>query len=185
MGGETVELRPARVEDLDTVLSVLDEAAGWLSSRGVEQWPDHFDPAWLGRQVARGDTWLAVAGGRALGTLEIAGHDPAWGGPPRRALHVHRLAVRRRAKGLGRLLLGWAAARAERQGCAWLRLDCVMGNGPLRRYYERLGFEHAGDTEVHGPPGDRAATGPPVWISLYQLPLGPGADPGPGRVTGR
>jgi predicted N-acetyltransferase YhbS len=140
LGDDTVALRRAQAGDLDAVLAVLNEAAGWLASRGVQQWPPRFDPAWLAGSVARGDAWLAEADGRAIGTVEFTRSDAAWGGRRGDSRYVHRLAVRREARGLGRLLLGWAGAEARRQECEWLRLDCVVGNAELRRYYERWGF---------------------------------------------
>ena len=57
---------------------------------------------------------------------------------------------------------------SARAGCARLRLDCVAHNAAVRRYYERLGFAHAGDVEVSGPPGDRSAEWPPVRVSRYE-----------------
>ena len=47
---------PAEVGD---VLAVLDEAAAWLRTSGVEQWPDRFEPAWVEPAIDRGETWLA------------------------------------------------------------------------------------------------------------------------------
>jgi hypothetical protein len=32
---------------LDGVLAVLDEAAAWLRSREVVQWPSRFEPSWV------------------------------------------------------------------------------------------------------------------------------------------
>ncbi len=169
LGALVVRVRRAGDGDVDEVLSVLDEAVGWLAGRGIEQWPARFERGWLEGPVRRGESWLAESGGRALGTLQLSSSDPIWEDRPGAARYLHRLAVRREAAGLGRLLVGWAAGESARAGCALLRLDCVADNAAVRRYYEGLGFAHAGDVEVRGPPGDRSAEWPPVTVSRYEL----------------
>lgn len=47
------------------VLSVLDEAAGWLHARGISQWPPSFEPSRVEEAIARGETWLVRVGGRS------------------------------------------------------------------------------------------------------------------------
>ncbi len=37
-----IEVRLALPNELDAVLAVLDEAAAWLQSIGVQQWPEFF-----------------------------------------------------------------------------------------------------------------------------------------------
>jgi GNAT superfamily N-acetyltransferase len=135
--------------DIDAVLAVLADAARWLSERGVEQWPDRFPAEWVVPAVERGETWLAEADGRVFGTLVVQWEDPIfWAGFPRDAGYLHRLAVRRAARGQGGALVRWAEQHAAGHGKAFLRLDCVSWNQPLRAYYERAGYEHVGDVTV-------------------------------------
>jgi hypothetical protein len=42
-----VTLHPATPADVAEVLDVLDETAAWLRGKGVTQWPDHFESAWV------------------------------------------------------------------------------------------------------------------------------------------
>ena len=56
------------------------------------------------------------------------------------------MAVRSEMHGqnLGGLILFWAMMKAKQEGKQFLRLDCVAGNGRLRRYYEEQGFSCRG-----------------------------------------
>jgi GNAT superfamily N-acetyltransferase len=167
-------LAMAQMSDASEVLDILDEACRWLRSRGVRQWPERFELAWIKPALARGETWLASSDGRTVGTITVSWSDPAWEHDEADAGYVHRLAVRRSAAGLGTGLLDWAKTHCRRRGRRFLRLDCVAANGELRRYYEGLGFVHKGDVVVLGPPSERTQGEvrlPETTVSLYELDL--------------
>jgi hypothetical protein len=153
------------------VLSVLNEAAVWLRRREATQWPDRFELSWIDEAITRGETWLVRAGDTAVGTLTLDWFDPLWADAAGSAGYVHRMAVRRRAAGLGAVILDWAADTVRRNRREMLRLDCVASNSRLRAYYEARGFVHRGDVPVGGVPGQRRDDGPSTWVSRYELPL--------------
>ncbi|MGA5818415.1 GNAT family N-acetyltransferase [Kitasatospora sp. NPDC094028] len=163
--GDPVAFLPATGERIDEVLSVLDEAGGWLHARGItDQWPPRFDPAWVAEGIERGHTWLVTVGGKVSGTVTLDRADALWSDVGGEAVYVHRLAVRRLAKGLGGLILDWAGEQARQHGVGVLRLDCVAHNPALRAYYERQGFAYRGDAQ------GRWGEAPPVWLSRYERP---------------
>jgi GNAT superfamily N-acetyltransferase len=144
-------IRPARPDEVDVVLDVLADAASWLRKRGVEQWPERFDPDWVMPAIERGETWLAELDGEVVGTLVVQWEDPLfWAGYPDDAGYLHRLAVSRHGDRLGARLLRWAEQHATGNRKAFMRLDCVASNESLRAYYERAGYEHVADVTV-GP----------------------------------
>jgi GNAT superfamily N-acetyltransferase len=169
--GGAIEFVVASPRQLDDVLAVLDEAAAWLHGRQVAQWPPRFEPSWVEGAIGRGETWLVQVGAAIGGTVTLDLADPVWDGFPGRALYVHRMAVRRRAAGLGAVILGWAAGIARERGRESLRLDCVTSNERLRAYYEAAGFVHRGDVTVAGAPGQRLDDGPMTVVSRYELQL--------------
>jgi len=170
----TVRFLVAAPGQLDEVLAVLDEAAGWLQERGVEQWPPRFEASWVEGAVRRGETWLVMTGGTVSGTVTLDLRDPVWDDlPGAAALYVHRMAVRRSAAGLGAATLDWSAGVARERGLEALRLDCVASNRRLRAYYEAAGFAHRGDATVAGAPGQRLDEGPVTVVSRYEQRLGP------------
>ncbi|AXI80045.1 GNAT family N-acetyltransferase [Peterkaempfera bronchialis] len=167
---DDIEFLRAGPEQTTEVLAVLDEAAAWLRSRGVDQWPARFEAAWIEPGIAQGDTWIVRTGGRTAATVTLDWFDPVWSDHPGPAGYLHRLAVRRHAAGLGARILDWAAATLAHTG-RHLRLDCLAANTALRAYYESAGFTHRGDTRVGGAPGQRRHDGPATLVSRYEKPL--------------
>ena len=136
-------VRPARLGEEDVVLDLLAEAAAWLRSRGIEQWPPRFPEASVSAQIEAGEAFLVLRSAQPVATVAITGAD-LWGdGEP--AHYLSRLAVARSSAGLGRRILDWADARAAAAGRRYLRLATTRDNPALRRYYERAGFRHVGD----------------------------------------
>ncbi|MFG2639038.1 GNAT family N-acetyltransferase [Streptomyces sp. NPDC048362] len=139
-------IRPARLEELDTVEALLQEASEWLASRGIDQWqyPPHRDR--IAAALKQGVCFLAFEDGEPIATLQVDDYaDPEFwtlDDEPGAALYVHRMAVSRRAagSGLGGRLLEWAADHAATHGKRWLRLDAWKDNEELHRYYKAAGF---------------------------------------------
>jgi GNAT superfamily N-acetyltransferase len=156
----TLTVRPARAEDAETVAGILEEAAHWLTSRGIDQWRmgDWLRPL-LAERIGRGEVYLAWLGDQPVATLTLQWSDEqTWGAMPDDAGYLHSLAVWRAygGQGIGLALLGWAERTAAMAGRTYLRLDCMARNGALRSYYEGAGFVPRDDL-----PHD-------VWSALYE-----------------
>lgn len=146
---DQIEVRTARPEDLEEVLDILREAAEWLLSRGINQWPRRFQDSFILEPISRGDTRISLVEGQPAGTITLQQQDPIfWPDAPEDGLYIHRVAVRRSHAGLGLFLVSWAEQWALTQNKRYLRLDCWDGNAELRRYYEELGFQHRGHIDV-------------------------------------
>jgi len=167
--GRSVEISRVEARDVGSVLAVLDEVAERLDSKGVRQWPRRFQPSWVTPAIEEGHTWLVHLDGELAATITLEWADPMWGPDDGSAGYVHRLAVRRGASGLGLHLLRWAASEVCQRERSLLRLDCVTSNPMLRSYYESAGFQHGGDVEVGGAPGQRDTAAPLTLISRYQV----------------
>jgi GNAT superfamily N-acetyltransferase len=137
----------ATAAELPEVLQLLNDAAAWLHSRGLDQWPDGFSAVRISPMVARQEVWLARENGRPVGTVTLSAEaDPDfWTAAESRqpALYVSKLAISRTdaGAGLGALLLRWAVDYAARLGCDWARLDAWLTNEDLHAYYRRRGWE--------------------------------------------
>jgi GNAT superfamily N-acetyltransferase len=160
-----LEVREARIADLDAVVSLLEEAARWMVRRNIEGWtPDGFSRRRIADLIEGGEMYLAVLDGRPVGTFALQWSDrETWGDVPDDAGYVHGLAIRRdcAGTGLGREMLGRAEQLVSLAERAYLRLDCVAGNDALNEYYRRAGFGYRGRALVRG-----------LAVSLYEKEVG-------------
>lgn len=171
----SLEIRRALAGDVDTVRSILLEAAGWLRGQGMELWEEHeLTRELVERDVRSGSVYLAFQDGEPAGTLRLQLADPLmWPDlSGEDSTFVHRLAVRRRYAG-GRLsfeLLRWAARHTAELGRRVLRLDCAQDRAKLRSMYERFGFRWHSDRRVG-----------PFHVARYEYAVGSEAEhPAPG-----
>ena len=166
---EHLVVRQAHPADLDTVVSMLEEAARWMVSHGIEGWtPDGFSRERIAVLIEGGEMYLAVLDGGPAGTFALQWSDrETWGDVPDDAGYVHGLAIRREfaSTGLGREVLGRAEQMVSLAKREYLRLDCVADNEALNEYYRRAGFAPRGSAVVRG-----------LAVTLYEKRVGvPGA----------
>ncbi len=164
-----LRIRPARQDDVPTVLEILTEASEWQLARGFSNpWPLPFPEGPYRDAVDRGELIVAEApSGDVVATMILQWEDrPIWGERPADAGYVHKLAVRRNFAGrdTGGTLLEWAADRTRERARRWLRLDTLTARPRLHRYYEEHGFRRVGETLR----GD-------VPLTLFERDLAPGA----------
>ena len=133
-------VRRAEAADVDTVSSILLEAAAWLEARGMPMWrADELHPERLASDVGAGLFFLASVDGDAAGTIKFQLSDPEFW-PDQlgdESAYLHRLAVRRQfaGRGVSSALLAWAVGRAAELGRCYLRLDCAAARPRLRAIY--------------------------------------------------
>src|SRR5882672_4409099 len=139
----------ARSDDAAAVRALVEEAAEFLTGRGIRQWIPGALPAFvIPRGIALGEVWVVRAGAKLAAALALEDEDlETWGASDGSALYLHRLVVARAhaGEGVGRRLLAWARDEAHGRGRRSLRLDCVASSAFLRRYYAEAGFEERDD----------------------------------------
>jgi GNAT superfamily N-acetyltransferase len=160
-----IMIQPAALPETAVVAAILCEAAAWLEQRGMPLWqPSAFEPHSLATDVASGQYMLARWNGSPAGTFKYQYDDTEiWpDARPGEAAYIHRVAICRRyaGSGLAAVLLQAAAARAQRERCRYLRLDCEFDRLRLRAIYERCGFTYDSDHLVE-----------PYHVARYQLVL--------------
>ena len=148
----------AGIADYDAVMSILREAADWLSARGIQQWYHWYMD--VGEQMLRElledhEVYLFERDNSPIGTLTIQWTDQeVWGerGLDGLAGYVHGIAVVRSAGGMrvGERMLEWAVATIAARGRRFARLDAMASNEALCRYYEQRGFHSVGTALLPG-----------------------------------
>jgi predicted N-acetyltransferase YhbS len=145
-----VNVRAATPADARRAAEILDEATAYVRRLGFEHWPLPFPQEELAQRIKRGELYMVDVDGEPAATLTLLWDDPAfWGERPPDAVYLHKLAVRRvfAGRGLGAAIVEWVNAHAASAGREYVRLDCRCDDTGIRRYYERLGFEHCGDKD--------------------------------------
>jgi len=148
-------LRQGTTGDLELIIRLIEGAAGWLSTKGTDQWAQPW-PDRAGRDqrilthLGSGKTWICWDRETPAATITAdPDEDPYWPEWQRRepAIYINRLVVSRTyaGAGLGAELINWAGRRAWRDhGALWIRVSAWTTNSMLHSYYRGQGFEACG-----------------------------------------
>lgn len=158
--GSELSVVLARPTDFESYLSLLEEVAEWLDSRGVGQLP----PGTYGQfadyyaaSIAASEVYVGLIGTSLVGSFRLVHDDrPVWPDiDDDDSLYLENLVVRRAwsGRGLGRQLLLWAEQQVSRVRKKYIRLDCFANNPVLRKYYEDAGYEAWGEIDACYPFG--------------------------------
>ncbi|MCC7406661.1 MAG: GNAT family N-acetyltransferase [Phycisphaeraceae bacterium] len=164
--GRSYQVWQARAEDLQTAIDVLEEAAQWLTDRGIGQWPlgsQRSQEKYLRHCIDDEEFFLIHDGEVIAGTVIVKHELPQyWPQGMSDGGYVSKLAIRRRYAGqrLGAAMLAWAEKQLAKDGWAIARLDCWADNPALCQYYRDAGYRDVGQV-VAGR-----------WrVALFEIPL--------------
>jgi GNAT superfamily N-acetyltransferase len=141
--------------DLAVILQLIQEAAGWLQAKKIDQWakpwPNRADrDSRIQAGLRQGKSWICWDDGTPAATITAdPDEDPYWSeeGGTEPAVYVHRLVVSRQyaGSGLGGALFDWAGRTARREhGARWIRVSAWTTNHRLHAYYRGQGFSQCG-----------------------------------------
>lgn len=159
-----IGFRPARPDDLDTILATVAQARAAIARLGIDQWQDGYpEREVIEADITEGIGWVFEADGEVAGYLALAPSpepvyaqiDGAWlcGGD---YLTVHRSCAgdAARGKGLGAAMLAFAEEQARARGLTSVRADTHRGNVVMRHLLEKRGFSYCGTVRYDVTAGD-------------------------------
>ena len=151
-----MQIRHAEKNDLPVMCAIYSRAREFMAKNGnPNQWgPTNWPPeALLERDIAEGNSYVCLEGGRVIGTFFYAfGRDiePTYAVIGEGGWHddtpygvVHRLAGDGSVPGIGTACLEWAYAR-----CGHLRVDTHGDNKVMQGLLKKLGFTYCGIIHV-------------------------------------
>jgi GNAT superfamily N-acetyltransferase len=150
-------IRRAMSADAPAIAALREEAAQWLTGRGISQWhPGEVGPDDVVGWLANGRVYVAELT-EVVGSVRLAWSDVAvWGEQRSDAGYVQALMTARRAagRGLGALLLGHAERVIADSGRPLARLSCLRGNTGLEAFYRSAGYVEVGARTFDTPGWD-------------------------------
>jgi len=170
-----ITIRRAVSADAPPIAALREEAALWLTGRGIRQWrPGEVGPDDVLGWLARGRVYVAeLAPGPArsghqarpeggvgltlVGSVRLTWSDVAvWGEQGSEAGYLQALMTARRAagQGLGARLLGHAERVIVDSGRPLARLSCLRGNTGLEAFYRSAGYVQVGARTFDTPGWD-------------------------------
>jgi GNAT superfamily N-acetyltransferase len=158
-----VHIRVADLNDIDTILSLIEEAKQWLPTIGTSQWSTDWKNGEglsrserVERSLKDGSTWLAYVLFQGeeipVATVTIGCHveSMVWSDVPaesRPCAYLGRLVTARDFAGLdiGTAIIDWACQYAATEfGAEYVRIDVWTDNFRLHDYYLARGFRSRG-----------------------------------------
>ena len=144
------DIRQAEKEDVEKVMELLVNAAGWLHTKGLKQWGYYLTDLNGNKEeilasIENKSTYIVEHDGGVIATLTLESVPNDWdvdiwgeeAGDD--VVYLHRLAVQRdfAGKGIGASLLDWAETVTRTSGKKSIRFDCTADNEGLNRYYQK------------------------------------------------
>jgi ribosomal protein S18 acetylase RimI-like enzyme len=133
-------------DETNTLQALYIEAAGWMASKGIDQWrATDFPAGFMNKLMKETEVYAVNREGVLIGCLSIQWADPFFWKEldSIEAGYVHKLVVKREYSGLGigHELLDWSANYLKSHNKRWIRLDCMADNAGLNNFYINAGFQ--------------------------------------------
>ncbi len=153
----SLTFRQAKSSELDTVLTLLKQAAEMLHDKKVDQWNFWLNPAdekitWIKEGFANNEFYFVEnENGELAGMFRLLENDELyWGKQEKKARYIHSLVVERKFAGLqiGHSIIKKIEQQLVNEDIFKLRLDCNAGSPALCNYYEKLGFKKVGEKQM-------------------------------------
>jgi GNAT superfamily N-acetyltransferase len=157
-----MQIRPTTQNDLDAVMSIIEEARRTIAALGINQWQNGSpNRAMIEEDISLGQGRAVTLNGEIVGTFALIFdgeptydiiEEGAWSLPDRTEtgewsyLAIHRVAisVASRGTGVSTAIIRYAETTARACGRASLRIDTHEGNVVMRRMLEKHGFAYCG-----------------------------------------
>lgn len=145
-------MRLARINDLDQIMSIIEQTKAIMQAENNDQWDNDYPNEQIFRQdIAEGNLYVAEFGNEVGGFIclndaeEAAYRGLAWSNDTR-SLVVHRMAIRPdlRQQGLAGKLLDFAEQIARGRQLSYLRADTYAINEKMQGLFKKKGFRFVG-----------------------------------------
>lgn len=147
-------IRPAKISEIEDILSFTKACAAKMMENGIFQWNEHYPSkeAFL-NDLERGELYVKLHEGSIIGAIVISTfmdeeYVPIqWLTPNGNSTYVHRLCTHPdyQGKGFAQELMDYAESYSRSKGFKSVRLDTFSQNKRNQRFYEQRGYQRLGD----------------------------------------
>jgi GNAT superfamily N-acetyltransferase len=137
-----MEIRLARQEDVEGILSILNAASLDLLEKGINQWEYPWDEKVLVKQL--GFLYVGTVAGKVICTFGIKDVKDLHVAESGKYLYQIAIHPEYQGKGYGPVITSWACQYSRSLG-EELYLDCWAGNQKLKHFYSENGLDYVGD----------------------------------------
>lgn len=142
-----MEIINATIEDLDTLMSLYDDAIAHQKAVSDLVWKG-FDKAMVLREIEENRQWKIIIGGAVACVFMTAYNDRAiWDEKDvDSAIYIHRISTNPafRSRGFAKLITDWAIDYARANEIDFVRLDTWQDNKKLHQIYLNAGYTYVG-----------------------------------------
>lgn len=155
--------RKARLQDVDSIMALVQHRIDWMNVVGLHQWNEtdyfgRYPRSYWERNI--GYFLVGEEQGRVVVAIALYTEDVRWtrdgeytGGLSGNAYYLHHLVTDPASKGVGKKMMLYVEQYAIEHRIPLLRLDSAVGNRSLEKYYADLGYSPCGschDQLYHG-----------------------------------
>ena len=140
----------ATIDDLSQIYDLINARMDWMVKKGIKQWDkEHywsvFPKSHYQKQVELGNMYVIKTGNEVMGAIVLYEQDELWLGDENiDSFYLHHLVTSLKHKGIGKIIIKEVEKLGKEMNKQAIRLDCMVTNEFLNRYYEDLGYYFVG-----------------------------------------
>ncbi|MDQ7949105.1 MAG: GNAT family N-acetyltransferase [Pedobacter sp.] len=143
-----IQIQQSTPTDLELIFEFYGYAVAHQKEVSDQHW-EGFDPVLVKQEIAEGRQYQVLVDGQVACVFVVTFNDKQiWkerSNDP--AIYVHRIVTHPSYRGLGFVghITDWAIGYAKQHALQFVRLDTWADNEKLNQYYQRFGFQPAGN----------------------------------------
>ncbi len=154
-----MEVRKTRLEDVNKICIIIDQAKQYLKNSGVDQWQNGYPNKETILEDIKTETSYVLVENEVVGTMRfLIADDPDYGyieGSWKSSGCygvIHRIAIDENCKGksYAKLFVDYAIQLCKEENVHSLRIDTHLMNTSMRRFLKKNHFEECGIVYIRG-----------------------------------
>lgn len=147
MEKESFIFRRAEIDDILSVIKLIENRCLWMKENGINQWDEEYlkfyNFNYFKERVEKRELFLVENFQKIVGTFVLLEEDERWENDMP-AYYIHNFATDTKIRGIGSEIIEYCEDLCRENSKKTLRLDCNINNNKLNDYYEKKGFKTVG-----------------------------------------